>query len=124
MRVLRTLGLVTAAFGGLSIAAPQLVARPLRLTDAQGGLQPGVAVACSAIGVRDVVSGLSLALLPPGRARAAAVGTRVAFDVTDALVVSRRLDPAARRGLQVAGLAWGGACLLAGLGSAVAARRH
>ncbi len=124
MRALKVVGLATAGYGALSIARPGLLARQLDLPKEAGATQQGAVVASYAVGVRDVVSGLSLVLLPAGRTRALAVAARVLFDVTDGLLWPRAVgDPKTQKKIQVGALAWGGACAAAAVATAVSSRR-
>lgn len=125
MRALKVVGLVTAGYGALTVARPDLLARQLKLPDVLGETQQGAVVASYAVGVRDIASGLSLVLLPAGRLRAVAVAARVLFDVSDGLLWPRAVsDPATQRKIQVGALGWGGACALAGLASGIASHRR
>ncbi|MGH3745458.1 MAG: hypothetical protein ACRDTP_11410 [Mycobacteriales bacterium] len=125
MQALKVVGLVTAGYGALSLAKPDLLARQLKLTDAPGGPNSGAVVASYAVGVRDVASGLSLVLLPAGRARTLAVAARVLLDVTDGLLWPRAVtDPKVQKKIQAGALGWGGVCALAGVASGVASHRR
>lgn len=124
MRALRILGLATAGFGALSLAKPQIPARLLGQTDASGEPQSGAVMTAHVAGVRDLLSGLSLLLLPAGKARAAAVVTRVAFDVGDGLLLPRSVaDPRMQRALRAGAFGFAGACALAGMASGVRSHR-
>jgi hypothetical protein len=125
MRALKVMGLLTTGYGALSIAKPGLLARQLKLPDVHGETQQGAVVASYAVGVRDIVSGLSLVLLPAGRTRALAVAARVLFDVGDGLLWPQAIaDPKVQKKIQVGALGWGGACALAGAASGLASRRR
>lgn len=125
MRALKVMGLLTTGYGVLSVAKPGLLARQLRLPDVQGETQQGAVVASYTAGVRDIASGLSLVLLPPGRTRACAIVARVLFDVGDGLLWPQAVaDPKVQRKIQVGALGWGGACALAGIASGLGSRRR
>lgn len=124
MRALRVLGLATVGFGALSLARPEVPARLLGQTDPSGVPQSGAVMTSYVAGVRDVVSGLSLVLLPAGRLRAAAVVARVAFDVGDGLLLPRSVaDPRTQRVLRTSAFGFAGACALAGMASGVRSHR-
>ena len=114
MRALRIVGLLTAGYGAASLAKPGLLAQQLKQTDVLGEPQPAALAVAQTVGVRDLVSGLSLVLLPPGRTRTAALVARVAFDVGDALLWPQVLpDPGVQKRVRAVGLGWGGLCALA-----------
>lgn len=124
MRALRVLGLATVGFGALSLAKPEIPARLLGQTDPSGAPQSGAVMTSYVAGVRDVVSGLSLLLLPAGKLRAAAVVARVAFDVGDGLLLPRSIpDPRTQQALRTSAFGFAGACALAGVASGVRSRR-
>jgi hypothetical protein len=125
VRALKIAGALTAGYGVLSIAKPGLLAKQLKQTDVLGNPQAGAVVASQTVGVRDLVSGLSLVLLPAGKARTAAIVARVAFDVSDAVLWPQALpDPAVQKKIRAVGLAWGGLCAAAFLHTTLADASH
>ncbi len=106
-RFARTFGLLTAAYGVSAILRPGTLARYSGLGDPAA---PGATVrALSAtIGVRDLCSGATIVLAPPGLPLRTALVARAAFDAGDAVVFGT-LCPTRRARLTVAAVAaaWG-----------------
>lgn len=111
----RALGVLTAAYSAAIIVSPKLLAKPCKLTRADGAVPPGVSTVIRAVGVRDVASGLVLAAAPSGAALRAAVVVRVVSDFGDAVVFGIALPDAATKA-KVAGFAaaWGALCAYSG----------
>ncbi len=115
----RAVGVLTAAFGVLSVARPALLARSLGQTDAIGETPPSMVMLSQTIGARDLASGLAMALLPAGRARTTVMATHVAGDAVLGSILSGALvDPAVRRRIAVACYGWGAVVAAAGLAGA------
>ena len=118
MRLRRSIGLLTAAYGVSAILRPQTLARWTGLGDPAA---PGAAVRALSvtIGVRDLCSGTAIVLAPPGRPLRAALLARAAFDAGDAVVFGT-LCPTRRARITIAAVAagWGALAALA------AARSH
>jgi hypothetical protein len=114
-RVTQAMGAVTAAYGGFVIAAPRVFARQLGY-DGPGEPSSAVRIVCASLGARDVVSGVSMIVAPPGKARWAALGARCVADLSDAVVFGTLL-PSHKARTKVAFVAagWGVLCGLSGL---------
>ncbi|MFC0431971.1 hypothetical protein [Kutzneria buriramensis] len=112
----RLLGALTAAYGVGLIARPQLLAEPCGLVDADGRLSDGVAVLSRALGARDAVSGLAMAVAPAGPALRLAIAVRVGCDLADAVGLGLTLPSrrARQKAATVAGL-WGALCAASAL---------
>ena len=111
----RVLGVLTAAYSTALIVSPRILAKPCKLTRADGGVPPDVATVIRAIGVRDVASGLLLALAPRGVALRGAVAVRVVSDLGDAAVFGFALpDPATKAKVAGVAAAWGLLCAYSG----------
>lgn len=116
----RALGVVTAAYGTAVAIKPDVLARPIGLTDGSR-TAPGIAVVCRAVGARDLVSGMCMATARSTPALRNAITVRVAADVGDALVFGTHLPNKDVRGKASAiALSWGVVCGL----SALALRRR
>ncbi|MFC9553975.1 hypothetical protein ACFTWF_24330 [Rhodococcus sp. NPDC056960] len=109
------MGVLTAAYSTAIIVSPRILAKPCKLTRADGGVSPEVATVIRAVGVRDAASGLLLALAPSGAALRGAVLVRVASDLGDAAVFGIALpDPATKAKVAGFALAWGTLCAYSG----------
>lgn len=116
----RLLGVVTAAYGAAATTNPDFLIRPAGL-DQDGPTPPGTALACRAVGVRDLVSGVAMTAATTPAALRTAIAIRVASDLGDAAVLGTRLpDSQARRRTGAMALSWG---LLCGLSAATVNRR-
>ncbi len=115
MRLQRSIGLLTAAYGVSAILRPQTLARWTGLGDPAA---PGAAVRALSVtvGVRDLCSGTAIVLAPPGRPLRAALLARAAFDVGDAVVFGT-LCPTRRARITIAAVAaaWGALAAAAAL---------
>ena len=111
----RVLGVLTAAYSVAIIVSPKLLAKPCKLTRADGVVPPEVATVIRAVGVRDAASGLALVTAPAGAALRAAVAVRVVSDFGDAAVFGLTLPDAATKA-KAAGVAavWGTLCAYSG----------
>jgi hypothetical protein len=101
----RTLGVLTAAYGLATLVRPALLATPSGLST--GEPPAPVSALVRAVGVRDIASGVAIAV-SSGRAQRIALGARIAADLGDALTwsFSSAPDPAARRKTIVVGVGW------------------
>jgi hypothetical protein len=111
----QALGVLTAVYSSAVVLSPRILAKPCKLTRADGSVAPEVATVIRAVGARDVASGLLLATAPYGPARRGAVALRAAADFGDATVFGLTLPGAATK-LKVAGFAaaWGVLCAYSG----------
>jgi hypothetical protein len=80
----RVLGWVTATYSAAPLVRPQVVGQPCGYLTATGGLPRPVGTLIAAVGARDVVSGLAMALAPRGTPLRIAIAVRVAVDLSDA----------------------------------------
>ena len=97
------LGAATAAYGAAVLVQPRVMTSPLDLEDA-----PATRALTRAVGARDVVSGLAVALAPPGWPRRVALLARIAADTGDAVVLGGSLfDPGARAKAAAGAGGWG-----------------
>jgi hypothetical protein len=116
----RTLGVLTAAYGLSTLVRPSIFAKPAGLSGAEPPTP--VSILVRAVGVRDVASGLAMALAPTGPALQLAIGARIAADLGDAVTfaLSPNDDPAAKRKAIGVGVGWGA---LNAIGLLASARR-
>lgn len=110
----RALGAATAAYGTAVAVKPELLARPTGLTE-DGRTPPGTVVLCRAVGVRDLISGVSIAAARSTPGLRGALAARVA--------ARRRGCRGARCGAAGPGCAHQGGRGGAVLGNAVRAER-
>ncbi|SES37486.1 hypothetical protein [Actinokineospora terrae] len=112
----RALGLATAAYGAAVTIRPALMAKPTGLVTLTGEPARGVAVLTRSIGVRDVATGLAMAVAPAGTALRTAIAVRVSADIADAVGFGTGLPDAdaRRKSALVAGI-WAGLCALSAL---------
>jgi hypothetical protein len=108
----RLLGLATAAYGAAIFAKPALLLKPSGMRDDDQDLDAVVRT----LAVRDLASGVAMAVAPSRKAMRVAIGVRVASDAGDAVVLNRALAgrPERNRILAVAG-GWGLLCALSAL---------
>jgi hypothetical protein len=101
----RTLGVLTAAYGLATLIRPAILAKPSGLS--AGEPPASVATLVRAVGVRDVASGVAMAV-STGRAQRIAVAVRIAADLGDAATwaFGSSVDPAARRKTIAVGAGW------------------
>ncbi len=102
---------MTAAYSAALVLSPKILAKPCKLTQADGSVAPGVATVIRTVGARDVASGLFMALAPHGPARRGAVALRAVADLSDAALFGSTLAGTPTK-LKVAGFAaaWGLLC--------------
>ncbi len=114
-RMTQVMGAVTAAYGGYLIAAPRVAARQIGY-DGPGEPSSAVRILCASLGARDVVSGISMIVAPPGKPRWAALRVRCVADFSDAVVFGTLL-PSHKARTKVAFVAagWGVLCGLSGV---------
>ncbi|MBW8481633.1 hypothetical protein [Actinomadura parmotrematis] len=117
--LVRAVGALTAAYSAALLVKPEVLAGPCGLVDEWGDPLPGVATLTRAVGARDLVGGLAVALAPAGRPLDVAVASRVAADLGDAVVLGTLL-PRDKRGKAAAVAAGWGALTVA---AALVARR-
>jgi len=104
----RTLGVLTAAYGVATLVRPAILAGPAGLAGSDGQPSEPVSILVRAVGVRDTVNGVTVALAPAGAPLKLALAARIAADLGDAAVFGLSPgDPAAKRKAVVVGLAWG-----------------
>ncbi|OLR89452.1 hypothetical protein [Actinokineospora bangkokensis] len=112
----RALGVATAVYGAAVTARPTLMAKPTGLVNAAGSPSRGVAVLTRSIGVRDVATGLAMALAPAGAPLRAAIAVRVVSDLADAVGFGTGLPGAdARRNSALVAGGWAALCGLSAL---------
>jgi hypothetical protein len=112
----RLLGAATAVFGAAIVARPELLLKPSGLPAGDANLHTFTRT----LGVRDLASGVAMAVAPSRRAMRLAIGVRVASDLGDLAVLGTALAGRPERNKVVA--VAGGWALLCGL-SALATRR-
>ncbi|MGH3355153.1 MAG: hypothetical protein ACRDOJ_04600 [Nocardioidaceae bacterium] len=78
----RLLGGLTLAYGAAVVARPEVLTRPVGLEGSAAGSRTTRRV-IRAVGVRDVLSGAAMWLVPRGRPLRLAVTVRVACDIGD-----------------------------------------
>jgi hypothetical protein len=116
-RTLRALGAVTVAYSVAIVAAPQVLARPCKMTDVAGRTPWSARVLVRGIGVRDTAIGLGMMTAPPGVALTMVTLCRIAADAGDAVAFGIGLPDAATKA-RIAGFA----VLWAGLNAVALAR--
>lgn len=111
----RVMGAATAVYAVAIMVKPEILAKPCKLVDPAGRVPKQVRTLVVAIGARDLVSGVALAVAPDGRAQRLALAVRVAADLGDAVFLTAGVPREARR--KVAGVAsgWGALTALSGL---------
>jgi hypothetical protein len=103
-RPLRVLGAITAAYSAIIVVAPDVLAKPSRLTNAAGRSTPETRLLVRAVGIRDTAIGVAMMTAPPGAALAAATAARIATDAGDAVAFGIML-PSRDTKLKIAGFA-------------------
>lgn len=78
----RVLGALTLAYGAAVVAHPAVLTRPAGLERAVAS-SPRTRAVVRAVGLRDVLSGATMVLLPTGRPLRSAVAARVLCDLGD-----------------------------------------
>lgn len=114
------MGGLTAGYGVLEIVRPQMLADQTRMTGSHPEVARKLRTASIGLGVRDVVSGLALALARTPTQRTVASAVRVVFDLADGAVLTRALPAGAPKG-KILAVTTGWAALSAAAG--VLARR-
>jgi hypothetical protein len=101
----RTLGVLTAGYGLATLIKPAILATPAGLS--AGEPPAAVSTLVRAVGVRDIASGVAMAVTT-GRAQRTAVGVRIAADLGDVVTwaLSSSPDRAQRRNTMVIGAGW------------------
>lgn len=109
----RLLGVATAGYGVAVLLRPEILAKPCELLAADGSVPAPTAALARAVGVRDLVSGVSLVCAPDGRALWTTVLLRASADFADAVLFGTGF-PDRRTGVRAAvgAGAWGVLCLL------------
>ncbi|HEX6346032.1 hypothetical protein [Umezawaea sp.] len=97
----RVLGAATAAYSAAVIARPEVLTTPTGLGDT-----PATHALTAAVGARDLVSGLAVALAPAGAPLRLALLARVAMDVGDAVLALSAPDRATRNKVVAVALGW------------------
>lgn len=77
-RLARTIGAVTAAYAASTLVRPTILSRPTGLDASES-----TDVLARAVGVRDLASGVALALAPAGAAQRLALLVRIGSDLGD-----------------------------------------
>lgn len=101
----RVLGAATAVYSAAVIAKPEVLTTPTGLGDSPASRTLGTAV-----GVRDLVSGLAVALAPSGIPLRLALLVRVAMDIGDTVVLGAAAPDKATRN-KIIGITLGWAAL-------------
>ncbi|WP_067714022.1 hypothetical protein [Nocardia yamanashiensis] len=91
---LRALGVATAAYGAAVAVRPEILLRPAGLGI---GAEPELRALARMVALRDLASGLALAVARNRRARTAAVAVRIASDAADTAVFAHALAGRAER---------------------------
>lgn len=121
----RLLGAATAGYGVAIIARPELFCRPTGLVSGAEPPTASDAVLTRAIGARDLVSGIAMALAPAGWPLRTAIGVRVGADIADVVVLGAGLpDQDSREKATMASAAWGALCALSVLAADRGTRRR
>ena len=113
----RLLGVATAAYGAAIIGEARAAAEAVRHA---GGTSPNLHTFVRTLGVRDLASGVAMAVAPSRKAMRVAIAVRVASDAGDLVVLGKAMagKPEQKKIIAVAG-GWGLLCAL----SALATRR-
>ena len=108
----RVLGALTAAYGAYTLVRPQSLARAAGLLQDRPA-SPATRNLGWAIGARDLVSGASMVLAPPGAPLRAAVVARVACDAGDAIGFGLAVPRSSRVKVIAVAAGWGLICAAA-----------
>ncbi|WP_330180101.1 hypothetical protein OHB26_27270 [Nocardia sp. NBC_01503] len=107
----RLVGVATAVYGAAVVIRPEVLLRP---TGLGSGTEPELRATARLIALRDLVSGLALAIADDPAARRTAAIIRVACDAADTSVFGIALDGRRERVKTLAVTAgWGALCALA-----------
>jgi hypothetical protein len=112
----RLLGLATAAYGAAIFVKPALLLKPSGMP----ADDPHLDTVVRTLAVRDLASGVAMAVAPSRKAMRLAIGVRVASDVGDLVVLNRALAGPERKKIVAVAGGWGLLCAL----SALATRRR
>ena len=100
-------------YGAYTLIRPQSLTRAAGLEPRNGPAARGARLVATAIGARDLVSGISMMLVPTGPPLRAAVAARVACDLGDAVGFGVAVPPRFRlKVISIAG-GWGALCATA-----------
>jgi hypothetical protein len=105
----RAVAVLTTAYSVAITIRPEILAKPCRLTNADGTVPAEVAELTRSIGTRDAAMAAALAIAPPGYPMNVLTAARVLSDGADAAWFAR-VVPAGQRA-KVAGVAAGWAAL-------------
>ena len=108
----RLLGLATAAYGAAITWKPELLLKPSGLPQDD----PDLHTFTRTLGIRDLASGVAMAVAPSRKAMRLAIGVRVASDAGDLVVLGRAMagKPEQKKIIAIAG-GWGLLCALSAL---------
>ncbi len=111
----RALGAATAAYGAAITARPALLLRPSGMLRG-GAPEPEQETFVRTLGIRDLASGVAMALAPTRAAMRTAIAVRVASDLGDLAVLGQALKdrPERAKVMAVAG-GWAALCALSAL---------
>jgi len=114
----RVLGALTAIYGTAVIVRPSVLTRPLQLSGDVAALPRSVRLLTAAMGAGDLAIGLAMLIAPAGRPLTVAVSTRIAADVSDAVIFGAGLPTRTTKCKAVAAAtAWGAASAASLLGN-------
>lgn len=109
----RLLGAATAGYSVAIVARPELFLRPTGLLADHDRPSVGQRALTTAIGGRDLVSGLAMLLAPAGTPLRTAIAARVGADVVDVAVLGSQLpERDAREKATMVAAGWGALCAL------------
>jgi hypothetical protein len=113
----RALGVATAIYGAAIVARPVLLLKPsgmLRGGEPEAEQETFVRV----LGVRDLASGVAMAVAPTRKAMRTAIAVRVVSDLGDLVVLGQALrDKPERTKVMAAAGGWAALCALSALGT-------
>jgi uncharacterized protein DUF4267 len=111
----RALGVATALYGVAITARPELLLKPSGMLRGDKP-EPEQETFVRTLGVRDVASGIAMAVAPGRTAMRTAIAVRVASDLGDLVVLGQALrgKPERTKVMAVAG-GWGALCALSAL---------
>jgi hypothetical protein len=108
-RLVRAMGVVTAVYAASTVVRPEVLARPAGLEASSS-----TDVLVRAVGVRDLASGVALAVAPAGWAQGLALLTRITADLGDAVsFAAADLSMTGKRKAVSVAAAWAGLGALA-----------
>jgi hypothetical protein len=108
----RLLGLATAAYGAAITVKPELLLKPSGMPQDE----PDLHTFTRTLGIRDLASGVAMAVAPTRKAMRVAIGVRVVSDAGDLVVLGRAMagKPEQKKIIAIAG-GWGLLCALSAL---------